>query len=253
MPRRCVRLSAGIGLAILLACCLELFWFNRATPFSAPPGKTLTAGDLLAHSHGFLLQDDLLTAVEDQASIQLTVPSGYIRQIILDYQSQTLADYYVRLGETQLADHAPAGLNQTATVIDAAATELTLLIPDAGFRLRAVTLDSSFSFNSRRFALILTALLLPGLFWDRRRTLATEKMFLITGSILGALMISLSPVQFVGWDEQIHFRSMLVHSCAVPAWLTPAAQKICEMDVPPADCRLDQTLAAAWLRRLDET
>jgi hypothetical protein len=87
-------------------------------PFSRRPGQDPDGGDLLAHSHGFLLQDDLLTAVEDQASIQLTVPSVN-RQIILDYQSQTLADYYVRLGETQLADHAPAGLNQTATVIDA--------------------------------------------------------------------------------------------------------------------------------------
>jgi hypothetical protein len=86
--------------------------------------------------------------------------------------------------------------------------------PDAGFRLRAVTLDSSFSFNSRRFALILTALLLPGLFWTAADP-CHRKNVSDTGSILGALMISLSPVQFVGWDEQIHFRSMLVHSCAV--------------------------------------
>jgi hypothetical protein len=70
----------------------------------------------------------------DQATIELAIPGGKIRQVILSYQSATDADLYIRIAGPSLADEpgafspetdrliadqAPRDLQQAATVVEA--------------------------------------------------------------------------------------------------------------------------------------
>lgn len=286
MGRRVLAIGIVLVLSIVLAFGLERFYFNRlalagepgpgqAGPADAGQGEagqpsiTLSAETLFQTSQGFVLEHGRLRSVADQATIELAIPGGVIRQVILTYQSQTDADLYIRLAgpvlalqpgaaetapDLVLADHSPHDLRQAATTVEARVDQLTLVIPDAGLILDAVTLDRSLAIHPQRFFLLAIGFSLLGLLLSGALPLPSPPAawFLLIGASLGSLLIVLSPLQLLGWDEQIHFKSMLVRSFSDIAWISPAAQHLAELDLPPANTRFDQQQAAQWLENLSE-
>ncbi|NCA97878.1 MAG: DUF2142 domain-containing protein [Clostridia bacterium] len=276
MWRSILRIGILLALSVLLAFGAERFFFNRLAlsgtsgpDAASQPSITLSAETLYPNSQGFALENGRLRSISDQATIELAIPGGKIRQVILSYQSATDADIYIRsteppqtdepsatLSEADLwiADQAPRDLQQAATVVEAEVEQVTLVVPDAGFILDAVTLDRSVAIHPQRTSFLAIGLFLLGLLLSGSLPFLSTPThwFLLLGASLGVWMMVLSPLQFLGWDEQIHFKSMLVRSFPDVAWLTPAAQRLVDLDLPPADTRFDQLQTAAWLSQLDE-
>jgi len=274
--RSILRIVIILALSVLLAFAVERFFFNRlalsdsfGSDEASSPSVILSADTLFKTSQGFALENGRLRSIADQATIELVIPGGIIRQVILSYQSATDADIYIRLSGTPqadqpdaaspehdllIADQAPRDLQQTATVVDVQVDQVTLVVPDKGFVLDAVTLDRSVAINLQRVILLAVGLFLLGLLLSGSLPIFSTptRWFLLLGASLGGLMIILSPLQLLGWDEQIHFKSMLVRSYADVAWLTPAAQRLSDLDLPLADTRFDQQQATAWLEKMDE-
>lgn len=276
MRRRILHLVIVLALSVLLAFAVERFYFNRLA-LSAPassdqasqPSVTLAAETLYQTSQGFALENGRLRSIADQATIELAIPGGQIRQVILSYQSATDADIYIRLPRTSqtdqtdvtspasdllIADRAPRDLQQAATVVEAEVEQVTLVVPDAGLILDSVTLDRSLAIHPQRIVLMAIGLFLLSLLLSGSLPFLStpNRWFLLLGASLGGLMIVLSPIQLLGWDEQIHFKSMLVRSFPDVAWLTPAAQRLADLDLPPVNTRLDQLQAATWLEKMAE-
>ena len=276
MWRSILRIIIVLALSILLAFGVERFWFNRlaltessSSDNAGRPTVTLSAETLYPASQGFALENGRLRSTQDQATIKLAIPGGKIRQVILSYQSATDADIYIRIAGTSLADkpgafspeadrliadQAPRDLQQAATVVEASVGQVTLVVPDKGFVLDTVTLERSIAIHPQRVALLAVGLFLLGLLLSGSLPFfpTPTRWFLLLGASLGGLMIILSPLQLLGWDEQIHLKSMLVRSYADIAWLTPAAQRLTDLDLPSVNTRFDQQQAAAWLEKRDE-
>ncbi|MDD2459331.1 MAG: hypothetical protein PHQ83_12580, partial [Eubacteriales bacterium] len=277
MWRSILRIGMVLALSVLLAFGIERFFFNRfafsgssGPDESIQPFVTRSAETLYPASQGFALENGRLRSIADQATIELAIPGGKIRQVILSYQSATDADIYIRIAGSTLAsksgdsapeadrliaDKAPHDLDQAATVVDAAVDQVTLVVPDAGFILDAVTLDRSVAIHPQRLILLAAGLFLFGLLLNGSLPFfaTPTRWFLLLGASLGALMIILSPLGLLGWDEQIHFKSMLVRSFPDVAWLTPATQRLTELDLPSVNTRFDQQQATDWLAKMDES
>ena len=276
MWRSILRIVIVLALSVLLAFIVERLFFNRlaltdgsGSDETSQPAITRSAEILYPASQGFALENGRLRSIRDQATIELAIPGGVIRQVILSYQSATDADIYIRIsGEaltTQssdaspsadrlIADQAPRDLQQAATMVEESVDQVTLVVPDKGFVLDAVTLDLSVVYNPQRVILLAVGLFLFGLLLSGFMPFFSTpiRWFLLLGASLGGLMIILSPLQLLGWDEQIHLKSMLVRSYVDVAWLTPAAQRLTDLDLPSGNTRFDQQQAAAWLENRDE-
>ena len=79
-----------------------------------------------------------------------------------------------------------------------------------------------------------------------------EYLFLSVGLLLGLLLILLLPQSPVGWDEQIHFRTIILNSYHEEAMLTPAAERFANLEIPQPDSRLEQIAIRDWLNGLDD-
>lgn len=138
--------------------------------------------------------------------------NGFINEFSYNYKANDDFTWDLVTNETEIKEYVSADIINVANKkVIKNAQKVKLIINEKDAIVYDFTVHNKAGFSFRRFALILTTLLVFAYIFSNRKNLEDKlpKIFLITSIILGSLLIISTPLSaFTSEDDQVHFHNM---------------------------------------------
>jgi uncharacterized membrane protein len=248
-----------ILIAGLIALLTETMAYGHApVPVGQSIQHAFSTSELLAAASGFEPTQSGIQPTQSPAKLHLDLPSIGHQTLRMTYdaptggqieiEQETAARAVTSTTENLFLRLAPGGDNTAVIRIEPKAVRLVLRLEQTDLEIRTVTLDRKLQLNPARvafvFFLLSTLALTMLLHLNKART---EALFLVAAVGLGLMMIVLQPVKPIGWDEQIHFKTIHKLSFFGEADIYSGVQIYEDLAIPAADTHEEQATLKAWL------
>lgn len=172
---------------------------------------------------GMILENDSLIVKEEPGEIHLYLEGKYVEKLGYSYQTNDIGrmmdvdivvvsyDVYGNEQIETIKDQNPYVLNQSIVTIRDKVKEICITIPETakGARISNIYVQNKPQLLGVRWLFFATLFTIILLLWKYRNEFAgkAERIFLLIGLSAGTLMVLAMPLNKVGLDEEMHFRT----------------------------------------------